>query len=93
DPVLISDVPITPLDIKAAFAGSNIVVTAGTEAGHRYELALYRINGQQLYRTYFDGGGRTVFNTGQELSPGMYILRVMDKEQHGTAGITKLVKQ
>lgn len=93
DPVLISDVAITPLDIKAAFAGSNIVVTAGTEAGHRYELALYHINGQQLYRRVFDGGGKAVFNTGQELSPGMYVLRVLDKEQHGTAGITKLVKQ
>lgn len=93
DPVLISDVAITPLDIKAAFAGSNIVVTAGTEAGHRYELALYHINGQQLYTTDFAGGNKKVFNTGQELSPGMYILRVLDKERHGTAGITKLVKQ
>lgn len=93
DPVLISDVQITPLDIKAAFAGSNIVVTNGTEAGHNYELALYNISGQQLYRRDFAGGSRTVFNTGLELSPGMYILSVLDKEQHGTAGITKLVKQ
>lgn len=93
DPVLISDVPITPLHIKAAFADNNIVVTAGTLAEHRYELILYNIKGQQLYRTDFAGGGRNIFNTGQELSPGMYILRVMDKEHHGTAGITKLVKQ
>ncbi len=93
DPVLISDVAITALDIRAAFAGSNIVLAEGTFSGHKYELALYHINGQKIYTSHFEGGTRTVFDTGMELSPGLYILTVMDKEQHGTAGITKLVKQ
>ncbi len=93
DPVLISDVTITPLDIRAAFAGNNIVLAEGTVSGNTYELALYNINGQKIYTTHFEGGARTVFDTGMELSPGLYILTVMDRERHGTAGITKLVKQ
>lgn len=93
NPVLISDAEITPLDIRAAIAGNSIVLTQGTHSGHIYQLALYNINGQKIYAEDFEAGARNVFNTGQDLSPGMYILKVVDKKQHGTAGITKLVKQ
>lgn len=93
DPVLISDVAITPLAIRAALSGNSIVLAEGTFNNHTYKLALYHINGQKVYTASFAGGGRNVFDTKQELSPGMYLLTVMDKERHGTAGITKLVKQ
>lgn len=93
DPVLITDVPITPLHVKAMFSGNNILLAEGTEYGRMYEMVLYNINGQKIYATDFEGGSRQLFYTGKELSPGLYILTIMDKERHGTAGITKLAKQ
>lgn len=93
DPVLISNVTITPLAIRAALSGNSIVLAEGTFNDHTYELALYHISGQKVYTTNFAGGTRKVFDTGTELSPGLYLLTVVDKEHHGTAGITKLVKQ
>lgn len=93
DPVLISDLSITSLDVTASFAGNKLLLTGGTYAGHDYWLSLYNIAGQEIYRSEFKGGGRQLFDPGKELNTGLYILTVIDKNEQGTAGITKLVKQ
>ena len=93
DPVLISDVPISPLNIKATFSGNRLLLKAGTLSGHKYSLALYNIAGQEIYSTAFHGGSDQLFNMEQEPATGLYILTVTDNDKRGTAGITKLVKQ
>jgi len=93
DPVLISDVDITPLQITAVFSGNNLLLTTGTAEGVRYDMALYNLFGQKIYTTTFNGGGRQLFNTGTEVAAGIYVLTVNEHDNHTKAGILKLVKQ
>ena len=92
DPVAVAEVAITKLPVTAIFSGNDLVLTSGTENGHRYNLSLYTIAGRKVYNTSFVANGQQRFNI-NSISAGVYMLAIDDADHYGTIGVLKVVKQ
>jgi hypothetical protein len=86
----------TPIikDGEAWFTHDQLVMKAAFEAGHAYDVALFNINGQQVYNSYFtSAGGQQAVNLDRIPEPGIYLLCLQDKRYTEAPVVIKVMKR
>jgi hypothetical protein len=90
--VAVDDVPGNLTAFKAAFL-NNTVLVSGFEAGKKYELALFNLNGQQLYNgKVVAGSAKHSIELNNAITPGIYFVMVKQDGMTGAPAVIKLVK-
>lgn len=82
------------IECTAHLDNNGLLVNGSLENGKHYEVALFSINGQQVFKTGFVAAGALQkFDTGNTLSSGTYILTIRQKGDMNTFNTIKVVKQ
>lgn len=76
----------------ALFQNNELVMNGAFENGNIYNVSIYNIVGQKMYKGSFTGNGKQQrIDIDRYLAPGMYMVNVDDRK--GNAATIKVVKQ
>ncbi len=82
------------IDCAVHLDNNALLLTGNLENGKQYEVALFGINGQQVYKSGFvASGSEQRFAIDNDLSSGTYILTIRQKGNIGSFSTIKVVKQ
>jgi hypothetical protein len=92
-PTAINGVAKAAANESANLSGSELMVSANLKNGQPYEVALFNISGQEVYKNAFTATGTIEhFNTNTQLAAGTYFVNIYQKGSHNAPVIIKTIK-
>jgi len=82
------------LAFNGNLTNNELTIQGNFEQRHIYELAVYNLTGQKMYNAEFDGTSEMQhFDINSQLTSGVYLVDVTEKNNVKNQGMIKLVKQ
>lgn len=92
-PAAVNAVAQTSATGSANLSGSELTINADLKNGQKYELGLFNISGQEVYKYDFTASGSVEhFSTNTQLAAGTYFVNIYQKGSRNTPMIIKTIK-
>jgi len=94
NPTAVGHISAAQQSFSAFLNNSDLTVTGGFEAGNVYEVTMYNIIGSEIVKQDFSTTGNSYrIDANRQLSPGVYIVSIAQKNDPSTKSVIKVFKQ